>query len=128
MRLRSHPVRTGSPGSGALLVLALFALSALGGCRSPYVEADIRNDSGQPISLVEVDYPSASFGTQSLAANSIYHYRFNIIGDGPTKVLWTDARHKDHTIAGPTLNEGEHGTLLITITASGATWAPKLQP
>jgi hypothetical protein len=127
MRLRSHPVRSGS--RGALLLLAFFALSALGGCRSAYVEADVRNDTGQPISLLEVDYPSASFGTQSLAANSIYHYRFAIIGDGPTKVLWTDAQHKDHTVAGPTLHEGQHGTLLITLTASGAAaWTPQLQP
>ena len=116
------------PGGLALLLplLALATLPALTGCRSPYVEADIRNVSSQPISLLEVDYPTASFGTESLAPNSVYHYRFAIIGSGRTKVLWTDARYKDHTVAGPDLHEGEHGTLVITISASGATWTAHL--
>jgi hypothetical protein len=113
---------------GLLVALTLLALPNFGGCRSASVEADIRNASGQPISLLELDYPSASFGTQSLAANSVYQYRFNVIGSGPSKVLWTDALHKDHSVTGPTLQEGDHGTLLVAITASGATWTAHLQP
>jgi hypothetical protein len=109
-------------------MLMLFALTTVTGCRSAYVEADISNASGQPVSLLEVDYPSASFGTESLAAGSVYHYRFQVQGTGPTKVLWTDASRKDHTVAGPTLSQGQHGTLLIAISATGATWTARLQP
>jgi hypothetical protein len=132
MRLRFQTVPADSRGGLAqpclLLLLTILVLPALTGCRSPYVEADIRNASGQPISLLEVDYPSASFGTESLAANAVYHYRFDIIGSGPTKVLWTDASKKDHNVPGPNLQQGQHGTLLITISASGATWSAHLQP
>lgn len=118
----------GRLGSVLLILLALTALPALTGCRSHFIEADIRNASGQPLTLLEVDYPSASFGTDALAPNAVYHYRFKVIGNGPTKLLWTDSRHKDHTVSGPTLHEGQHGTLLITISPSGATFAARLEP
>ena len=38
----------------------LFSMCA--GCHSSYVEATLQNHTAQPISLVELDYPSASFG------------------------------------------------------------------
>lgn len=115
----------------AAVLSAAFALLAspwLSSCHSPYVQADIHNSSGQPISVLEVDYPSASFGTDALPANSDFTYRFKIQGSGPTKVLWTDTHHKDHSVAGPVLHEGQQGTLHITITQSGAVWQTHLQP
>lgn len=110
------------------LSLATLALVGLTGCHSHYVEADIKNDSGSPISLVEVDYPSASFGKESLASGAVYHYRFKILGDGPTKILWTDAQRQDHTASGPSLQEGQEGALTITITGSTALWNTQLHP
>ncbi len=92
------------------------------GCRSAYVEADVVNATGAAVSLVEVDYPSASFGVESLAAGARYHYRFKILGSGATKVLWTDAARKEHTVAGPELHEGEQGPLTVTIQGETAAW------
>jgi hypothetical protein len=103
-------------------------LLALAGCRSPYVEADVINATGAPVTLVEVDYPSASFGTESLAAGATYHYRFKILGSGATKVLWTDAAHHDHSVGGPVLNEGQEGSLMVTIVGEKAVWETKLRP
>jgi hypothetical protein len=107
--------------------LAVVALAALTGCHSHYVSMDVRNDSGKPITLVEVDYPSASFGADALAAGATYHYRFKILGDGPTKLLWTDAAEHNHTVPGPSLHEGQEGTLDATITATTATWQSSLR-
>jgi len=106
------------------LVLALATASLLTsvGCHSAYIEATVRNSTATPVSLVEVDYPSASFGRESIPAGADYHYRFKILGQGPTKVLWTDAAHQEHTVAGPTLHEGDEGTLTITLTSATATW------
>jgi hypothetical protein len=109
-------------------VLAVLTLAALTGCHSHYVAIDVRNASGQPISLLEVDYPSASFGVDTLAAGATYHYRFKILGDGPTKLLWTDAAQHEHTVPGPSLNEGQEGTLTATITPTTATWTTHLKP
>ncbi len=110
------------------LGLAVLALGGLTGCHSHYVEADVINDSGAAVSLVELDYPSASFGKESLASGAVYHYRFKILGDGPTKILWTDAQRKDHAVAGPSLQEGQEGTLTVTLTGNTAQWSTKLRP
>jgi len=76
----------------------------------------------QPIELIEVDYPSASFGTQNLAPGADFHYRFKVLGSGSTKLLYTDSAHKDHKSDGPPLAEGAEGSLAIVIASSGVTW------
>jgi hypothetical protein len=106
----------------------MAGLVMLTGCHSHYVAAEVVNASGAPVSLVEVDYPSASFGTGSLAAGARYPYRFKILGSGGTKVLWTDARHQDHSVAGPQLHEGQEGSLRVTIEATTAVWETQLRP
>jgi hypothetical protein len=108
--------------------VAAMALLGLVGCKSAYVEADIVNASGAAVSLVEVDYPSASFGVGSLGAGATYHYRFKILGDGATKVMWTDAARKEHTVAGPVLQEGQQGGLIVTLEPESAVWKIALQP
>ena len=76
-----------------------------------------------PLSLIEVDYPSASFGTQALAPGQDFHYRFKVLGSGATTILWTDAAHQDHKNSGPPLREGDDGTLTITFNSSAnPTW------
>jgi hypothetical protein len=111
-----------------LIPLFIFATLLLGGCKSPYVEADVVNATAAPVTLVELDYPSASFGTGTLAAGATYHYRFKILGSGPTKVLWTDAEHHDHSVTGPSLREGQEGMLKATLTGGTAQWFTRLQP
>jgi hypothetical protein len=114
--------------AGMNIGLVAVALGGLAGCHSHYVEADVKNDSGAAVSLVEVDYPSASFGKESMASGVVYHYRFKILGDGPTKILWTDVHRQDHSVPGPSLREGQEGTLTVTITGSTAEWNTKLRP
>jgi len=109
-------------------VMALSGLLGLAGCRSAFVEADVINAGSAPVSLVEVDYPSASFGVESLAAGAAYHYRFKILGSGPTKVMWTDAARQDHNVTGPQLNEGQQGSMTVTIEGGTAVWKTELQP
>ncbi|HEY5056598.1 MAG TPA: hypothetical protein VII58_10590 [Acidobacteriaceae bacterium] len=100
--------------------VALIAVFALAGCHSRYITATIINNTAGPLSPVEVDYPSASFGRESLAPGATYQYRFKIIGSGATTVLWTDASHHDHKSPGPQLHEGDEGSLAITIKDSAA--------
>jgi hypothetical protein len=99
-----------------------IVLLAAAGCHSAYIEATVKNASGTGVSLVEVDYPSASFGREALAAGAEYHYRFKVLGSGATKVLWTDAAHQEHTVPGPVLHEGDEGHLTITLAAANANW------
>ena len=105
-------------------LLALLPLATLTDCHSHYVSIDIRNSTPAPITLLEVDYPSASFGADTLAPGAIYHYRFKILGSGPTKLLYTDSAHQEHKSDGPSLKEGAEGSLVIAITTTGVTWQP----
>jgi hypothetical protein len=101
-----------------------IALIALTGCRAPNVDATISNRTSTPITLIEVDYPSASFGTQSLAPSADYRYSFSVIGTGPLKLHYTDASGHDHTSTGPTLAEGARGPLQILVTPTDIRWQP----
>lgn len=108
----------------ALAVLPVFVLSAVTGCHSAYVEATVSNRTPQTIQLIEVDYPSASFGTQSLAPGAEYHYRFKVLGEGKMKLTYTDAANNEKKIDGPLLKEGAEGPIAIVISPDGTQWQP----
>jgi hypothetical protein len=111
-----------------LRLFALLALLSVVGCHSAFIEATISNRTDKPISLVELDYPSASFGTQTLAPGGEFHYRFKLLGSGDLKLLYTDASRIDHTVAGPRMNEGDEGLLAVAVTPTGVQWTPQLKP
>jgi hypothetical protein len=107
-----------------LIPALALALIATTGCHSPYVLTTVSNHTTQPIELLEVDYPSASFGTQALAPGADFHYRFKVLGSGPMKLLYTDSAHLDHKSDGPFLKEGAEGPLAIIIADTGVSWQP----
>ena len=98
----------------------------MSGCRSAFVAAEMNKDTASPLTVVEVDYPSASFGTQNLAPGATFRYRFKILGSGPTKLTYTDTHGQEHTATGPTLEEGSEGSLAIRISPAGVAWEPHL--
>jgi hypothetical protein len=108
----------------SLSPVLLIGLVAAAGCHSPYVQATVSNHTDKTIELLEVDYPSASFGTQGLAPGADFHYRFKVLGSGVTKLLYTDSAHQDHKSDGPALKEGDEGPLVIVIAPTGVTWQP----
>lgn len=111
----------------AAIFLALVAVFCISACRSAYVETTIENSSPAVLRLIEVDYPSASFGTQTLDAHAAYHYRFKVQGSGPITINWTGTDGKAHTASGPTLTEGQQGNLRITIdSTSHVSWSVNL--
>lgn len=113
---------------GLALVLALGSLASIAGCHSRFVEATVDNQSGLPLHVLEVDYPSAGFGVSVLPAHSQYHYRFKILGSGSVKVSFTDGQGKGHASTGPELDEGQEGSLRIAIDeADRVQWTPNLQ-
>lgn len=100
---------------------------AAAGCHSAQITATVANHRSTPVSLVEVDYPSASFGVQTLAPGQEYHYRFKVIGSGPVSVLWTEGGRDQKKSAGPELREGDQGTVNVTFTSTAdPSWDVKL--
>jgi hypothetical protein len=111
----------------AVPILALAVTLTLAGCHSAHIDATISNRSGGPLTLIEVDYPSASFGTQTLAPGADFRYRFKVLGSGPTTVQWTDAANHDHKSTGPTLHENDEGGLtMIFDNAGDVIWTEQL--
>ena len=107
-----------------LLLLTLCV--GLAGCRSRFVEVTIVNQ-GPTVHVMEFDYPSASFGANSLATGAQYHYRFKVQGSGPLSLQYEDGSGKTHTAQGPKVDLGDQGSLLVNIDARGAvTWTPDL--
>lgn len=104
-------------------LLCSLALTGALGCKSAFVEAVVRNKTDQPITLIEVDYPSASFGREALAAHADFHYRFKILGSGSTRIQWTDAHRSEHSTPGPELHEGQQGSVEISVGEASAAWA-----
>ncbi len=102
--------------------LVLASLLSATGCHSAVMDATVKNRSGTPITLLEVDYPSASFGTQNLGEGADFHYRFKVLGSGPLKLTYTDSTRHDHTFKGPALQEGAEGLLSITIIPGDVRW------
>jgi hypothetical protein len=99
------------------------------GCKSYWVDARIENQTGQPVHELEVDYPSASFGTNALAPGAEMHYRFQIQGSGPLKVEYTSTEGKISHAQGLALREHQQGELTIRLLPLGKVdFLPKLQP
>ena len=105
---------------------SLLSLCTLAGCHSSFVQTTISNRTTQPVELIEVDYPSASFGVQALPPGKDYYYRFKVIGEGKMKLTYTDAANHEHKSDGPDLKEGAEGPVTILIAPDGIHWRTTL--
>jgi hypothetical protein len=89
----------------------------------------VENRTGAAIQLLEVDYPSASFGADKLAPGEIFRYSIQVRGSGPLKVDYTGSDGRQAQINGPTLTERQEGLIQIVLLPGGkADFNPKLTP
>jgi hypothetical protein len=110
---------------------ALFSvITILSGCHSAHIDATVENRTGAAIDLLEVDYPSASFGSDHMEADADLHYRFQVRLHGPMKVQYTEgATHTVFQMTGPDVSEGQEGQLVIVLLPGGKTeFHPTLRP
>ncbi len=103
-----------------ILAQLLFAIATvpailLTACHSYHIDTTIENRTGAPVQLLEVDYPDASFGADTIATGAVFHYRFQVRGSGPLKLSYTAANGKQVQITGPTLAEHQQGRLQIVL-------------
>ena len=115
--------------AGIFAALALTASAWVAACHSYHIETKVDNRTGESIQLLEVDYPSASFGANSLAAGAVLHYRIQLRGSGPLKVQYTTGNGRQVQLDGPTLEELQEGRLEIVLLPGGkAEFHPELPP
>jgi hypothetical protein len=107
--------------------LVLASSLAISGCRSHHIDCVVDNRTGGAIHQVEIDYPSASFGIDTLTPGQIYPYKFQVRGDGLLKVQYTDSGGKQVQLKGTKLAEGDQGQYLIVLLPEGKVqWIPSL--
>lgn len=116
-------------GRAAQLGMLGVALGVMAGCHSYHVETTVENRTGEAVELLEVDYPSASFGTDKVADGADFHYRIQLRGEGALKVQYTGAKGQQVQITGPTVAEKQEGELEIVLLPGGkAEFQPHLTP
>jgi len=109
--------------------LSAAALAALAGCHSYHIDTTIENRTGAAVKLLEVDYPSASFGIDAIAPGANYNYRFQIRGNGQLKVQYTEPNGQLAKLTGPKLEEGQEGKLdIVLLPQAKAEFLPELSP
>lgn len=114
-------------GSFGLFVLA--SLIFVVGCRSKLVVVRVINSGTTELHNVEVDYPSASFGMSNLAPGATYIYRIQLQDAGRMKVEFYDNKQQLHSCKGPYAEQGQQGTLTLTLDGSGKNeWDAQLHP
>ena len=100
--------------------VCLSACVLVPGCHSYRIDVVVENRTGAALDLLEVDYPSASFGADKLASGADYRYRITVRDSGPVKVQYTEsASQKLHQMTGPTLSEHQEGRLEIVLLPDG---------
>jgi hypothetical protein len=118
--------------AGFLAAIAVAAFLAAAGCHSYHIDTTVENRTGGAIQLLEVDYPSASFGADTLASGANFHYRIQLRGSGSLKVQYTAGDGRQAQIAqidGPTVAERQEGRLEIVLLPGGkAEFHPDLTP
>lgn len=109
--------------------LGAIGMAAMPGCHSYRVDTRVENRTGKPVKLLEVDYPSASFGTGTLDAGATFVYRLQFRNSGPLKVIYTSAEGRQVSIDGPIVAEKQEGRLAIVLLPGGkAEFHPMLTP
>jgi hypothetical protein len=113
-----------------LLAAAVFlGFLAVAGCHSYHVDTTVENRTGKPIKLLEVDYPSASFGTGKLDSGAVYKYQMQFRNSGPLKVSYTADDGRQVSIDGPSVAEKQEGRLGIVLLPEGkAEFHPEFTP
>jgi hypothetical protein len=108
--------------------VGLLGLCGIAACHSYHIEATVENRTGEAITLLEVDYPSASFGVDTLAPDGAVHHRIQTRDSGPVSVQYTAAHGHQVQVKGPTLYENQQGTLDIVLLPGGKVeFHPELQ-
>jgi len=84
------------------------------------IKVSLTNTSAQPLSAIIVDYPTATFGVNTLAPGKTFQYTIKPLDSGALKIQFADANGKIHRATGPVVMKGQEGTIQINLTQDSA--------
>jgi hypothetical protein len=99
---------------------ALVFLISMAGCRARVVKIILTNTSAEPIKTIIVDYPTATFGKDTLAPRETYFSLVKPVDKGRIKVHFTDAQGTIHAYESVSLEPGDDGWVNIKLTQTSA--------
>jgi hypothetical protein len=102
------------------ILLALFLLFGVIGCRSHVIKVTVTNASNQTLSNIIVDYPGATFGIASLAPGKTFPYAIKPYETGFIKIQFTNAQGTIQTYTGTKVSKGDEGSIDVQLTHEGA--------
>jgi hypothetical protein len=100
--------------------VALVFVIAMAGCRAHVVKISLTNTSSEPIKTIIVDYPTATFGKDTLAPHETYFSLVKPLDKGPITVRFTDVQGGSHTYKSISLEQGDDGSVDIKLTQTSA--------
>ena len=100
--------------------MALAFVIAMAGCRAHVVKISLTNTSAEPIKTIIVDYPTATFGKDTLEPRETYFSLVKPVDKGPITVRFTDAQGVSHTCKSASLQPGDDGWVSIKLTQTSA--------
>ncbi|HMC32467.1 MAG TPA: hypothetical protein VKL99_16645 [Candidatus Angelobacter sp.] len=104
----------------AKAVIVLLFAAMLAGCRAHMVTIRLINTSIEPLSIIIVDYPSATFGKDKLVPGETFSSPVKLTETGPLKVQFTDAKGANHTYIGPIVHQNAEGSIEIKLDQNSA--------
>jgi len=87
----------------------------LTGCRSHVISVTLVNASTQPVNTIVVDYPSATFGVNSLAPGKTFNYAIRPLDTGRLKIQFRNAKGEIIGYTGPELHLGDDGAIRLRL-------------
>jgi hypothetical protein len=101
------------------LTVAFVFLITLAGCRAHVVKINLINTSTEPVKTIIVDYPSATFGKDKLAAGETFSYTIKSLDTGMIHVQFTNSQGTIHTYTGTTLHKNDDGEIDVNLSQGG---------
>ena len=102
------------------IALPLLLLAALAGCRSHVITVNLTNSSAAPIHTVQVDYPNATFGKDTLAPGETFSYAIKPLDKGKLKIQFTDSTGASHANEVVSLEPNDEGRIDVKFSQAKA--------
>jgi hypothetical protein len=84
-------------------------------CRSRGIDVTIQNNGPATVRNLEVDYPGAAFGTDSIAPGSSFSYRIKPLSTGEVTLSFAQEKGGAFKQKGPTVRAQEEGRLMLIL-------------
>jgi hypothetical protein len=114
--------------TSARAALIFLLLLAFAGCmHSHVIQVTVTNTSTEKLSTIEIDYPEATFGINSLEPGQSFQYKIKPTDTGALKIEFFNSRGVDHKSSGPVIHKNDEGSIEIRLTQDEAVSVAKIR-